>query len=179
VDSYHKKETKVEGPVKYLVQVQCQPSPIGHEEQIFRAFRDSFNVSKCHCTGAGLTLELRYNHPLAYGVFKDLADLVIQTLIERNLRLLSGVIHRVERKRLSAVVDAFSLGASDHVKGTRKGSISFLSGGPLPKFVDGIHQVLGGTRLVPVMYFYREVFIDLMLSAKARRWSRPTAVEPN
>jgi hypothetical protein len=45
----------------------------------------------------------------------------------------------------------------------------------LQKFVDGL---LGGTRLVPVMFFYGEVFIDLVLSAKARRLAMRTVPEP-
>jgi hypothetical protein len=166
----------VEGQVKYLVRVQCDPSPVGYEEEIVQALRDDFNVARYSCTSTGFTLEVRSEHPLAYGVFKDVADLVKETLIERNLRLLSGAIHRVERNSLSAAVDAFILRTGDSVKGTRNGVLSFRCLDLLQKFVDG---PLGGTRLVPVMFFYGEMFIDLVLSAKARRLAMRTVPEPN
>jgi hypothetical protein len=164
----------VEQRVKYLVQVQCNPSPVGFVEEIVQALRDQLNVAGYSYTSTGFTLELRSEQPLAYGVFKDVADLVKKTLTGRNLRLLSGAIHRVERNSLSAAVDAFILRTGDSVNGARNGVLSFLCLGLLQRFVDG---PLGGTRLAPVMFFYGEVFIDLMLSAKARRLALRTVTE--
>ena len=42
---------------------------------------------------------------------------------------------------------------------------NFLTGGSFRRIAGG---VFGETRLVPVMYFYREVILDLMLAGKAR-----------
>jgi len=166
----------VQQRVKYLVQVQCEPSPAACREEIVRGLSDGVNVAKYSFNSAGFTLEVRSGQPLAYGVFKDVADLVKETLAQRNLRLLSGAIHRVERNSLSAAVDAFIMGAGDSVRVTRNGALSFLCLDLLQRFVDG---PLGGTRLVPVMFFYGEVFIDLMLSARARRLAMRTVPEAN
>ena len=162
--------------VKYLVQVQCEPSPVAYQEQIVQVLSDGFSVPKSSFTSSGFTLEIRADHPLAYGVFKDVADLVKATLTQRNLRLLSGVIHRVERNSLSAAVDAFIFGNGNGIKGTGNGAFSFLASMPFQKFVHGL---LGGTRLVPEMYFYGEVHLDLVLSDKARRLAMRAAAEAN
>lgn len=164
----------MEDRVKYLVQVQCEPSPLDCQEEIVQALREGFNVATDSFTSTGFTLEIRSEHPLAYGVFKDVADLVKATLTERNLRLLSGAIQRVERNSLSAAVDAFIFGNGNGVKGTGAGAFSFLASTPFQKFVHGL---LGGTRLVPEMYFYGEVHIDLVLSDKARRLAMSTVTE--
>jgi hypothetical protein len=166
----------VEQRVKYLVQAQCDPSPVGYVEEIVQALSGDLNVARYKFTSTGLTLEVRSEQPLAYGVFKDVADLVKETLTQRNLRLLSGAIHRVERNSLSAAVDAFILKTGNSVKGARNGVLGFLCLDLLQRFVDG---PLGGTRLVPVMFFYGEVVIDLMLSARARRLAMRTLPEPN
>jgi hypothetical protein len=166
----------VEQQVTYLMQVQCDPSPTGYVEEILRALRDNLDVARCSCTSIGFTLEVRAEHPLAYGVFKDVADLVKETLTQRNLRLLSGAVHRVERNPLSATVDAFILSAGNNVKSTRNGVLSFRCLDLLQRLV---HGPLGGSRLVPVMFFYGEVHIDLMLSAKARRLAMRTVPEAN
>lgn len=158
--------------VKYLVQVQSQSALAGYAEEIFQAVSSSFNVTGCRCDGDELALEIQSNHPLAYGVFKDLADLVQQSLARRDLRLLSGAIHRVERHPLSAMVEAFTRGA----KGSVEGISSYCSGSFWQRVVDGI---VGGLRLTPVMYFYGEVCIDLMLADKARRISMQAAAEAN
>lgn len=151
--------------VKYLVQAQCQPSPVGHEEEIVQSLSRNFNVKKCRCDGTGVTLELEYNHPLAEGVFKDLVDLLIDVLAERKLRLRSGVINRVEAGSLSSIVGAFNRGLSGRVLQTSDLVFNFLTGGSFRRIAGG---VFGETRLVPVLYFYREVILDLMLAAKAR-----------
>ena len=155
----------MEGYVKYLVQAQCQPSPRGHEEEIARSLSRNFNVKNCSCDSAGVTLELEYNHPLADGAFKDLADLLIDVLAEQELRLRSGVINRVEAGSLGTMVGAFNRGLSGRVLETGDLVFNFLTGGTFRRFAGG---VFGETRLVPVMYFYREVILDLMLAGKAR-----------
>ena len=156
----------MEGYIKYLVQAQCQPSPVGHEQEIVRSLSQGFNVKECSCDNTGLTLELRSNHPLADGAFKDLADLLIEALTKQNLRLRAGVINRVEKNSLSTVVSAFGKELSGRVMGTRAGMFSFQAGGSLKRIAGG---VFGGTRLVPVMYFHRDVILDLMLGAKSRQ----------
>ncbi len=166
----------LEGHIKYLVQVQCQPSPIGCEEQIVQSLNQSFNVKKCRCSSTGLTLELRSNHPLAYGTFKDLADLLVETLSEIGLRLRSGAINRVEPNSLGVLVGAFNKGIVGRLVGTREGVLSFLTHGPLPRIVGGI---VGGTRLVPVMYFHRDVILDLFLATKVRHMGIKAVPEPN
>lgn len=156
----------MEGYIKYLVQAQCQPSPVGREEEIVRSLSQDFNVKECICDSNGLTLELWSSHPLADGAFKDLADLLIEALSEQNLCLRAGVINRVEKNRLSASVGAFGRELSGRIIGTRAGVFSFLAGASLQKIAGG---VFGGTRLVPVMYFHRDVILDLMLTAKSRQ----------
>lgn len=158
----------MEGNVKYLVQAQCQPSPRGHEEEIARSLSRNFNVRKCSCDRTGVTLELEYNHPLAEGAFKDLADLLIDVLADQKLRLRSGVINRVEAGSLSTIAGAFNRGLSRRVLETGGLVFNFLTGGTFGRFRGG---VFGETRLVPVMYFYREVILDLMLAGKARHLS--------
>jgi len=158
----------LEGYVKYLVQAQCQPSPVGHEEEIVRSLSQNFNVKKCNCDSTGVTLELGYNHPLADGAFKDLADLLIDVLAEQKLRFRSGVINRVEAGSLSTIVGAFNRGLSGRLLETSDSVFNFLTGGSFRKLAGG---VFGETRLVPVMYFYREVILDLMLAGKARHTS--------
>lgn len=167
----------MEGYIKYLVQAQCQPSPVGHEEEIVQSLSQNFNVKKCSCDSAGLTLELGYHHPLADGAFKDLADLLIDVLAERKLRLHSGVINRVEKSSLSTVVGAFNKGISGRVLETSDLVFNFLTGGGSLKKIAG--GVFGETRLVPVMYFYREVILDLMLAGKARHMEMNPATGTN
>lgn len=158
----------MEGYIKYLVQAQCQPSPVGHEEEIVQSLSQNFNVKKCSCDNTGVTLELGYNHPLADGAFKDLADLLIEVLDEQKLRLRSGVINRVEKSSFSSVVGAFNRGLSGRVLESSDLVFNFFTGSSLRKIAGG---VFGETRLVPVMYFYREVILDLMLAGKARHMS--------
>lgn len=166
----------MEGHIKYLVQAQCQPSPAGREEEIVRSLSQNFDVKECTCDGTGLTLELRSNHHLADGAFKDLADLLIEALDDHNLRLRGGVINRVEKHSLSAVVGDISRELSSKVAGTSDGVFSFLAGESLKKLAGG---VFGGTRLVPVMYFHRDVILDLMLAAKARNLTMSPVPEAN
>ena len=85
---------------------------------------------------------------------------------EQNLRLRSGVINRVEKNSLSAAVGSFGKELSCRIMGTSAGLFGFLAGGSLERITGGL---LGGTRLVPVMYFHRDVILDLMLTAKSRQ----------
>ena len=156
----------MEGYIKYLVQAQCQPSPVGREEEIVRSLSQDFNVKECICDSTGLTLELRSSHPLADGAFKDLADSLIEALTEQNLGLRAGVINRVEKNTFSAAVGAFGKELSGKLMGTSAGLFSFLTGGSSHRTAAGM---FGGTRLVPVMYFHRDVILDLMLTAKSRQ----------
>ena len=166
----------MEGYIKYLVQAQCQPSPVGHEEDIAQSLSQYFNVNKCSCDSVGVTLELGYNHPLADGAFKDLADLLIEVLDEKQLRLHSGVINRVEKGSLSTVVGAFNRGITGRLLERSYVVFSFLTGRSLGRVAGG---VFGENRLVPVMYFYREVILDLMLSAKSRHTSMSPITNSN
>ena len=166
----------MEGYIKYLVQAQCQPSPVGHEEDIAQSLSQYFNVNKCSCDSVGVTLELGYNHPLADGAFKDLADLLIEVLDEKQLRLHSGVSKRVEKGSLSTVVGAFNRGITGRMLESSNVVFSFLTGRSLGRVAGG---VFGENRLVPVMYFYREVILDLMLSAKARHTSMSPITNSN
>lgn len=155
----------MEGHIKYLVQAQCQPSPAGREEEIVRSLGRNFDVKECTCDSTGLTLELRSNHHLADGAFKDLADLLIEALDDHNLRLRTGVINRVERNSLSTAVGDISRELSVKEPEESLAGACRLAGGSLKKLAWG---VLGKTRLVPVMYFHRDTLLDLMLASKAR-----------
>jgi hypothetical protein len=155
----------VEGSIKYLVQVQCQPSPIGYEEQIVQSLSRNFDIRICHCTDTGFTVGLPSNHPLAYGAIKDLADLVVEVLSDLHLRLLSGVINRIDGSSSGALADVLRRGLISSGSGTKKGILRHLGAGLLGKIIDG---VFGGTQLVPVLYFHQDVVIDLVLAAKAR-----------
>ena len=166
----------MEGYIKYLVQAQCQPSPVGHEEEIVQSLSQNFKVNKCSCDSTGVTLELGYNHPLADGAFKDLADLLIEVLDEQKSRLHSGVINRVEKGSLSTVVGAFNRGITRRMLESGNVVFSFLTGRSLGRIAGG---VFGETRLVPVMHFYREVILDLMLAAKARHTSKSSITSSN
>lgn len=167
----------MEGRVKYLVQVQCQPSAGEHQEHILGALRDSFNVTGWHCAGADLSLEVRSDYPLAYGVFKDLAQLVKQTLEQRNLRLRSGAVYRVERHPLGPLAEAISPGSLNALAGARQAGADSAPAGLRQRLAEGL---LGGPRLTPEMFFYGEVTLDLALSARSRRLAATrTATEAN
>ena len=70
---------------KYVVQVDCDPSPATHAAEIVESLQNRFNISQHSCSGATLTVELAYGHPLANGVFKDLADALLDALAARQL----------------------------------------------------------------------------------------------
>jgi hypothetical protein len=166
----------VEGCIKYLVQVQCQPSPVGCEEQIVQSLSRNFDIRICHCTGTGFTVGLQSNHPLAYGAVKDLADLVVEVLSDLDLRLLSGVINRVDGNSSGALADILHRGLISSGSGTKKGILRYLGAALLGRIIGG---VFGVARLVPVLYFHQDVAIDLVLAAKVRSTKIGVAPEPN
>ena len=164
------------GRMKYLVRVQCQPSASDHEEQIPRSLQENFNVTGWHCAGPELTLEIRSSHTLAYGVFKDLADQVKLSLAQHHLRLLSGAVFRVQRHPLSAALNALIPASAGTLGSGGKAAGGFSWAKLVQRAVGGL---LGGDRLTPEMFFYGEVSIDLVLSARARRLWVPAAQEAN
>jgi hypothetical protein len=176
IKGQYKKELSVEGCTKYLVQVQCQPSPVGYEEQIVQSLSRNFDIKICHCVSDGFTVGLQSNHPLAYGAVKDLADLVIEVMSELDLRLLSGVISRVEGNSPGALAKILRGGIISAGPEARKGILRYLGAGLLGKIMGG---VFGGARLAPVLYFHQDVVIDLVLAAKARSTKIEAALEPN
>ncbi len=158
--------------IKYLVELQCQPSPVGFEQQIIRALASSFDIVACQCTSDGVSIELASSHPVAYGAFKDLADLVIETVSSTDARLICGVINRVDQSRLGAVADTLGQNRS----GGETGFWRLLFGSLAKKAMD---KITGGTRLRPVMYFYQGIVLDLQLAAKAGNLRREPIPEPN
>ena len=160
------------GPIKYLLELQCQPSPMGYEKQITRALASSFDIVGCHCTSDGVSIELASGHPVAYGAFKDLADLVIETISSTDARLICGVINRVDHSRLGAVAD--TLGQNRSVGEAGFWRLLFAS---LAK--KAMNKITGGARLRPVMYFYQGIVLDLQLAAKAGNLRREPIPEPN
>ena len=152
--------------IRYLVQVECQPSPYGCAAEIVEELGRCFTIFDYKCEGPRLTLELRSGHALADGAFKDLADLLIEALDRRQLRLCSGVINRVERSHLGAGAGRLVKELCGRALETGEGALGFLADGTVRRTA---REMLGGTRLVPVMYFHRDVVLDLLLAAKSRR----------
>ena len=161
---------------KYVVQVDCEPSPAPHAAEIVDSLQDRFNISQHSCSGATLTVELAYGHPLANGVFKDLADALIDALTDRKLELRSGVINRVQQNWLATLIGALNRKLSRGARLTGAAVLGMFIGLSLVKAAGGL---LGGSRLVPVMYFHQDVVLDLMLSAKARHIPGSRALESN
>ena len=161
---------------KYVVQVDCDPSPAGHAAEIVESLQNRFNISQHSCSGATLTVELAYGHPLANGVFKDLADALIDALAARQLELRSGVINRVQQNWLATFTGALNRKLSRGAQLTGAAVLGMFIALSLAKIAGGL---LGGSRLVPVMYFHRDVVLDLMLSAKARHITPQRALESN
>ena len=145
---------------------------MGYEQQIARELGASFDVIGCQCTGDGVSIELASGHPVAYGAFKDLADLVIETLSRADARLLCGVINRVDHGRLGAAADTLGHSRS----GADVGFWSLLFNSLLKK---PLGKITGGTRLLPVMYFYQGIVLDLQLAAKASNLRLESIPEPN
>jgi hypothetical protein len=140
----------LDGRFTYLVQVYCQPSPIGCEGQILRTLRRDYAVRSCQATAGTLGIELQSSHRLAQGVFKDLADSVIQILTDLDSRVSYGVIYQTG-------------------DGPAEGFLRLFSDGPCKRVLD---WALGKSRPAPVFYFYRDVYLDLALDNKVRQMQR-------
>ena len=91
-------------PFKYQIKAECETSPAQHAGEIVEALRPVFHLTGYECSGASLTVELESSHPLADGVFKDLADALIDQLTARGLRLRAGVINRVDHNPLGTFI---------------------------------------------------------------------------
>lgn len=156
----------MDGQIKYLVQVHCQTSPIGHEDRLCNSLKQSFDVRTCRATRGGLDIELQSGHPLAHGVFKDVADAVIQLLSELNAPVSSGVIYQADRGWWSSILKAVFKNDLDRPN-SFAASIKRL-----------IETALGGARLAPVFYFYRNVSLDLALNAKVAQMQQRGQMEP-
>ena len=140
------------GQVQYLVQVNCQPSPVGHEDRIIEILSRSFNVQRCHSTRAGVNLSLESDHPLAYGAFKDLADAVEQALDQFGSRLLSGVINRVNQSPVSVAIDALEQALLGGIFGVKSRILGSLA--------DSLMARMFGIKgLKPMLYFYKGDFV--------------------
>ena len=158
-------------PFKYQIKAECEPSPAQYAGEIVEALRSVFNLTGHECSGNSLTVELESSHLLADGVFKDLADALIDQLTARGLRLRSGVINRVDHNPLGTFIGVLGrgvLGRQLPQKALHTGAAvcEKLTGFPVMRSPGG---ALSGGRLVPVMFFHRDVVLDLLLSAKSRR----------
>lgn len=158
-------------PFKYQIKAECEPSPAQYAGGIVEALRSVFNLTGYECSGDSLTVELESSHPLADGVFKDLADALIDQLTARGLRLRSGVINRVDHNPLGTFMGALGRQLPQKALYTGAAVCEKLTGFPVARSRGG---TLSGGRLVPVMFFHRDVVLDLLLSAKSRR----TAANP-
>ncbi len=169
----------MQAQIRYLVQVECEPSPQQYAAEVVAELRRCFAVFDYHAQGPRLTVELRYGHAVADGAFKDLADLLIDALERRQLRLCSGVINRIEKNSLGS--GAARLVKELCLRPVDAGDIgpALPASGSLVKAARHVVQTIGGPRLVPVMYFHRDVFLDLMLASKTRRIAMNPAAQPN
>ena len=146
----------MQGRIKYLVQVHCQPAPVGHEGELVRVLGQNFAVRTCETTRSGLSIGLEYSHSLAHGTFKDLADEVIQSLSRLGSNVSSGVVYRADTTAWGRVMESFSKRLSFGGK-----SINAM-----------VRAAFSGTRLTPEFYFYRNVCLDLILNTKAKQFQR-------
>jgi hypothetical protein len=140
----------LDGRFTYLVQVYCQPAPIGFEDQLVHILGQDFAVVSCQTAPDNLGIQLQSAHPLAHGVFKDLADAVIKALSDMDSRVSYGAIYQT-------------------CGGPAEGLLRLLSSGPFKK---ALAWALGKSRPAPVFYFYRDVYLDLALDNKVRQMQR-------
>ncbi len=161
---------------KYVVQVECEPWPAAYAGEIVQSLRQCFNVSRYSCSGDLLTVEVVSGHALANGVFKDLADAVIDALNTNQLRLRSGVINRVHQNPLGSLLGVLTRNLSRGGLIAGAAVVGVLIGLSLLKIAGGTQA---GGRLVPVMYFHREVVLDLFLASRSRRIAVKPAMESN
>ena len=169
----------MQAQIRYLVQVECKPSPRQCAAEIVDELRRCFAVFDYQCQGPMLTVELRYGHAVADGAFKDLADLLIDALERRQLRLCFGVIHRIEKNTIGSGAARLVKELSGRTMDAGDGSPARPAAGSLVQAARHVVQTIGGPRLVPVMYFHRDVFLDLMLASKTRRIAMNPAAQPN
>ena len=156
---------------KYLLQVQCEPLPLGQEDAIARELSQHFPVKQCRINRAGLIIELVSAHPLAYGALKDLADLIERAMSQRGAQLHSGVINQEVLNPIGSAVN--------HVINTLVNTVAKALGCPETRRLAVINllewftgKVIGQAKPVPVMYFHWGTSIDLMLTRKLARASQ-------
>ena len=144
------------GQFTYLVQVNCQPVPNGYEDRILHTLDQDFAVKSCQAGDGSLGIEIQSGHPLAHGVFKDLADAVIQAISDLDSRVSCGTIQQT-------------------CGGPGEGLLRLAPAGPIRRTLA---WVMGQPRPAPVFYFYRDVYLDLALDAKARQLQQRQPMEP-
>ena len=158
----------MERQIKYIVQVQCEPLPIGLEDTTLKFLGDYFNVTECSVDNKDMTLALKSNHPIAYGAIKDLADLIVEVLNMNGIEFRQGVINRVEHGYARFVYKVInSEMIANYVLGLCR-AWSSMAGNAVK---DLIANMFGGTRLVPEMYFHGDVLLDAVLSARVKQLS--------
>jgi len=164
----------LERQIKYIVQVQCEPIPIGLEDTILKFLSDYFNVTACSINNQGMILELKSNHPIAYGAIKDLADLIVEVLNTNGIEFRQGVINRVEQGYAQFVYKVInSEMIANYILGLCRAWSSIVGNA----VKDIIANMFGGTRLVPEMYFHGDVLLDAMLSARIKHLSTDGVID--
>lgn len=147
---------------KYLVQVQCQPMPLGQESQLTEELARSFPVERCWTDRDWLTIEVVSGHRLAYGALKDLADSVQQCLSSRGSQLKSGIIHRTVLGPVASMARSVIMALE------RRSVARPLLTGLLGRLAA---RIAGPARLVPEMYFHWGLTFDLALAGKLKQTS--------
>lgn len=145
---------------KYLVHVQCQPMPEGHEKQLTAELAQAFPVERCWTDRDWLTIELVSGHRLATGALKDLADAIQLSLSGRGLELKSGVIHRM-------VLGPVAAATRSVIAALERQSVArpFLAG-LLGRMAT---RIAGPARWVPEMYFHWGITLDLALAGRVKQ----------
>jgi hypothetical protein len=145
---------------KYLIHVQCQPTPSGLESQLTAELAQSFPVERCWTERDWLTIELVSGHRLAYGALKDLADTIQLCLTGRGAQLKSGVINRMTPGPVAAAARP-AINALER----RSAARPLLAGLVSP--VSRLAALLAGpARWVPEMYFHWGITFDLALNRR-------------
>jgi hypothetical protein len=144
------------GQFTYLVQAHCQPVPNDCEDRILHTLNQDFAVKSCQAGDGSLSIEIQSGHALAHGVFKDLADAVIQTLSDLDCRVSCGTIYQT-------------------CASSGEGLLWSVTSRAIRK---ALAWALSQPRPAPVFYFYRDVYLDLALEAKARQLQQRQPMEP-
>ncbi|MBO54799.1 MAG: hypothetical protein CL886_03970 [Dehalococcoidia bacterium] len=164
----------MERQIKYIVQVHCEPLPIGLEGTIVNFLSDYFNVTGCSVDNQGMILELRSSHAIAYGAIKDLADLIVEVLNMNGIEFRQGVINRVEQGYAQFVYKVVNSEViANHILGLCR-SWSYIVGNAVKELIA---KMFGGTRLVPEMYFHGNVLLDVMLSTRVKQLSTDGVID--